>query len=140
VKPKVLVAEDDATIRALLHDVLATEGYDVVCVNDGEEALRVVDAFQPDLILSDVMMPNLDGVSMVARLRQRGSHVPVILMSSYLRRSPLASVQLVTKPFDIASLLAVIASTLDQRKNRTTSHPCHASQPSPVPGTSSLRH
>jgi CheY-like chemotaxis protein len=96
----------------LLHDVLATEGYDVVCVNDGEEALRVVDAFQPDLILSDVMMPNLDGVSMVARLRQRGSYVPVILMSSYLRRSPLASVPLVTKPLNLAQLMNVISSTL----------------------------
>jgi CheY-like chemotaxis protein len=112
VKPKVLVAEDDAAIRALLRDMLESEGYEVVCVRDGEEALRVVDTFQPDLILSDVMMPNLDGVSMVARLRQRGSHVPVILMSSYLRRSPLASVQLVTKPLDREQLMDVIAHTL----------------------------
>lgn len=111
-KPKVLVAEDDAAIRALLRDMLESEGYEVVCVRDGEEALRVVDTFQPDLILSDVMMPNLDGVSMVARLRQRGSHVPVILMSSYLRRSPLASVQLVTKPLDREQLMDVIAHTL----------------------------
>lgn len=111
-KPRVLVAEDDTAIRTLLCDVLESEGYEVACVRDGEEALRIVDTFQPDLILSDVMMPNLDGVSMVARLRQRGSAVPVILMSNYLRRSPLASVQLVTKPLDRDRLVKIIAQTL----------------------------
>lgn len=131
-KPKVLVAEDDAAIRALLRNVLESEGYEVVCVRDGEEALRVVDVFQPDLILSDVMMPNLDGVSMVARLRQRGSHVPVILMSSYLRRSPLASVQLVTKPFDIDSLLATVAAAI-AKPPKHASCPRRAEEPAPVP-------
>ncbi len=130
-KPKVLVAEDDAAIRALLRDVLESEGYEVVCVRDGEEALRVAESFQPDLILSDVMMPNLDGVSMVARLRQRGSHVPVILMSSYLRRSPLASVQLVTKPFDIDSLLATVAAALGKPPIHAAC-PCRAEVSAPA--------
>jgi len=113
VRPSVLVVEDDAATRAFLQDLLAAQGYRVRVAADGKEALAAIDAEHPDLVLSDVVMPNLDGISLVVQLRARQDNVPVILMSRSLRRSPLATVRLIRKPFDVQRLLAAVSEALD---------------------------
>jgi len=108
----VLVVDDEVAIREMLADALAAEGYKVVGAADGAEAIAAVARDRPDVVLSDVLMPGLDGPSLIARLRLLGERVPVILMSAYLRQSPLPSVRLVRKPFELDDLLAAIDAAL----------------------------
>src|SRR5258705_11870421 len=67
-KSKVLCVDDEPSIREILHHVLTEEGYEVLTANDGQEALPIAVREQPDLILLDIMMPNLDGMETCRRL------------------------------------------------------------------------
>ena len=69
--PRVLVAEDDRSVRESLIRALRLEGYDVTAVTDGEQALAAVDTEAPDLLVLDIMMPNVDGLTVCRRLRAR---------------------------------------------------------------------
>ena len=79
-----LVVDDDQTILETLQALLELEGYRVLTAADGEQGLRVAREQRPDLIVSDMMMPRMDGLEMIARLRgMTGSRaVPIVLISS----------------------------------------------------------
>ena len=81
---RILVVDDDASVRALLRDVLECEGHEVELVADGFAALRAVQAARPDCVLLDVMMPGLDGHEVLGRLRQLdgGPSLPVIMLTA----------------------------------------------------------
>ncbi len=105
----VLVADDDPGIRAFVTDLLTGEGYVVRCAEDGAAALAEVVRAPPDVVLSDVRMPRLDGLALAARLRPLG--VPVVLMSaSFFVGVP--GLPFVPKPFDADALLAAVAAAL----------------------------
>lgn len=78
----VLVAEDDRSVRDSLVLALELEGYDVVAVGDGERALEAVFAAPPDLVLLDVMMPFVDGLTVCRRIRARGLDVPILMLTA----------------------------------------------------------
>jgi two-component system alkaline phosphatase synthesis response regulator PhoP len=82
---KILVVEDNPDARDFLGVVLRGEGYTVYTANDGEEGIKLVRADCPDLIVSDINMPNLDGIRMVKLLREMPecSKIPVLIMSAY---------------------------------------------------------
>lgn len=110
--PKILVVDDEAAIRNLLHDLLGDEGYTVSTASNGRVALAMVTQEQPDLILMDVMMPELDGVETL-RLLRAGPHsaaVPVILMSAaaYLTPDSADGMAFISKPFNLDHVLAVV--------------------------------
>jgi two-component system cell cycle sensor histidine kinase/response regulator CckA len=111
-KPTVLIVEDEPAIRAVVAALLEEEGYAVRRARNGLEALAVVDSDPVDLILSDVVMPHLDGASLVRRLRQRGVLVPVVLMSAVYADVDLPGVPFVPKPFDVDRLLEAIATAM----------------------------
>src|SRR5262245_41217874 len=79
---RVLVAEDDRSVRESLVRALNLEGYDVTAVNDGEQALAALDAEYYDLLLLDVMMPNVDGLTVCRRLRARKLTIPVLMLTA----------------------------------------------------------
>jgi len=79
---RVLVAEDDRGVRESLVLGLRLEGYDVVAVKDGAEALETLDAELPDVIVIDVMMPNIDGLTVCRRLRARNVGVPILILTA----------------------------------------------------------
>lgn len=78
----VLVAEDDRSVRDSLVMALELEGYDVVAVGDGERALEAVFAEVPDIVLLDVMMPFVDGLTVCRRIRARGLAVPILMLTA----------------------------------------------------------
>jgi two-component system response regulator MprA len=80
--PRILVAEDDRRLRESVERVLTFEGYAVVFAADGVEALAVVADEHPDLIILDVMMPNLDGLTVCRRLRTAGDRTPVLMLTA----------------------------------------------------------
>jgi len=84
VKKRVLIAEDDPLINKMYKTKLASEGYDVVSVSDGEQALNEATKNSLNLILLDIMMPKLSGLDMLERLRQTqdGKNIPVIVLSN----------------------------------------------------------
>ena len=75
---KILIAEDDLELRQLFRHVLLKNGYTVKGVSDGQEALDALEKDYYDLIISDIMMPNMDGYELVRSLRDAGDSIPVL--------------------------------------------------------------
>jgi CheY-like chemotaxis protein len=82
---KILIAEDNAVNRELLRELLEVRGYTVVEACDGEEALRMIEQTQPDLLLLDIGMPVLDGFAVVRKIREnpRLASLPVVAVTAY---------------------------------------------------------
>ncbi|WP_209668497.1 SpoIIE family protein phosphatase [Amycolatopsis magusensis] len=122
----VLVADDNADMREYLTRLLAGAGYQVHAVADGEEALAAMRTHVPDLVVSDVMMPRLDGLSLVAALRAdpRTVAVPALLLSA--RAGQEASIEglqagaddYLVKPFAAAELLARVRANVELSRLR----------------------
>ena len=79
---KILIAEDDSELRQLFRHVLTKNGYAVTGVSNGEEALSAVEASYFDLIISDIMMPKMDGYELVRALREVGMTTPVMMITA----------------------------------------------------------
>ena len=79
---KILIAEDDRELRQLFSHVLSKNGYIVKGVSNGREALDALDAEYYDLIISDIMMPVMDGYELVRQLRESGSSIPVLMITA----------------------------------------------------------
>ncbi len=79
---KILIAEDDKELRTLFQRVLTRNGYSVVGVANGREALDVIDGEYVDLIISDIMMPVMDGYELVSSLREAGINTPVLMVTA----------------------------------------------------------
>jgi diguanylate cyclase (GGDEF)-like protein len=123
---RVLVVDDDADVRSVVEITLELAGYDVICAEDGAAALRAVQAHVPDLIVLDVMMPNLDGFEVVRTLREdaRYSHIPIVMLTAKAQLDDKVTGltggadDYVTKPFDADELVARVTSAL--RRSRQT--------------------
>lgn len=81
-KPKVLVVEDDASISSMLRRGLTLEGYDVTVAGTGPDALTINEIQSPDLIVLDIMLPGIDGVTVCRRLRESGDQVPILMLTA----------------------------------------------------------
>jgi DNA-binding response OmpR family regulator len=79
---KILVAEDDPSTSKLLCAILKLNGYDPVSARDGEEALEIMDHQHIDLLISDVMMPKMDGFELTKIIRESGSMLPIIMLTA----------------------------------------------------------
>ncbi|MEZ4229131.1 MAG: sigma-54 dependent transcriptional regulator [Polyangiaceae bacterium] len=78
-----LVVDDEENLRLVLRTLLKRNGYEVETAGDGEEALGLVDSFGPDVVLTDVRMPKLDGLDLLSTLKAKGHEATVIVMSAY---------------------------------------------------------
>jgi DNA-binding response OmpR family regulator len=108
----ILVVEDDPNLAFVLKDNLEFEGYVVVTVADGAQALDKVAALRPDLVILDVMLPSLNGIQVCKGLRERGDRTPVILLTARSQEAEkvlgldAGADDYVTKPFGVQELLA----------------------------------
>jgi CheY-like chemotaxis protein len=119
---RVLVVEDDVGIRSFLADLLGDEGYQVREAEDGRAALPVLEAWRPDLIVLDLMMPNLDGFGFRAAQREQPEtrEIPVVVVTARQKLgaaelAELAPAAVLAKPFDAAALLGTIAEIVSRR-------------------------
>jgi two-component system OmpR family response regulator len=112
--PRVLVVDDEENITFLLDSALRHFGYDVQVSNNGRDAIAQVERFNPDVVLLDVMLPDLDGFEIVRRLRLDGVKVPVLFLSAKdatedkVRGLTLGGDDYVTKPFSLEEVIARI--------------------------------
>jgi len=123
---RILLVEDEREIRDLLTEHLEREGYAVIQAVDGERALHSITDERPDLILLDIMLPGLNGLEVLRRVRRDHPKIPVIMLTGIndevLARSTLkmGAVDYVQKPFDPRHLsrvvLAAIGKTFDPRR------------------------
>jgi two-component system response regulator (stage 0 sporulation protein F) len=80
---KILIVDDEESIRFLYKEELEEEGYIVECAGNGEEALEKLCVFKPDLVSLDIKMPVMDGIEALKRIREKERQLPVILCSAY---------------------------------------------------------
>ena len=108
-----LVVDDEAGYRELLAKMLTKVGYRVITAADGNEALTLLADSKFNLIISDVLMPNLNGYALAARIRATDPDVPIILISGYLsQESPKnllgGSTEFIAKPLDSELIIATV--------------------------------
>lgn len=114
---KILVIDDEPTIVNLVQAYLKTEGYEVFTAVDGPSGLKAARAFKPDLIVLDVMLPGIDGLELLSRLR-RESQVYVILLTARTEETDkivglsIGADDYVTKPFSPRELVARVKAAL----------------------------
>jgi two-component system, OmpR family, response regulator len=116
--PRVLVVDDEPNIRELVQVALNFHGCTVLTAASGKAALRDAETAEPDLIVLDVMLPDLDGFEVCRRLRARGDEVPIIFLtardtsSDTVQGLALGGDDYVTKPFSVEALVARIRAVL----------------------------
>ena len=116
-KQKILIVDDDTNIAELISLYLTKECYETMIVNDGEEALRVFDSFQPGLILLDLMLPGIDGYQVCREIRAK-SATPIIMLSAKgevfdkVLGLELGADDYIIKPFDSKELVARVKAVL----------------------------
>ena len=120
----VLVVDDAPDMRQLIEDLLTEEGYAVVTAPSGGHALSVLATRIPDLVITDLLMPGMDGFALRAEMLRRPelAHVPVIVLSSFWQRpsETLDAVDVIGKPLDLDRLLAAVerATAPDEPESR----------------------
>jgi len=125
-KKNILVIEDEGHVRTLVSRLLEKSGYTVRTADDGLDGLRALESFRPDLIITDVMMPNLDGLTFTKALKNRRETkiIPVIFLTA--KTDPLSMIEginvgakfYITKPFQIEDVLAKVRKVLSERGHR----------------------
>jgi DNA-binding response OmpR family regulator len=122
VSKKILIADDEPNIVAALEFLLQQSGYEVHIAQNGDEALELVKACVPDLVLLDVMMPKKSGYEVCTRIRERADwrHIKVVMLSAKGRDAEvnkglsMGADLYVTKPFSTRELMTKIKELLDQ--------------------------
>jgi len=114
---RILVVDDESQITRVLRTTLSSQRYDVRVANDGETALEIMKDWFPDLVITDISMPNMDGLALCHQLRTR-SQVPIIVLSvkeddsTKVKALDLGADDYVTKPFSMTELLARVRANL----------------------------
>lgn len=118
VEATLLVVDDEPNIRELLSTSLRFAGFDVVSAANGADALRLAEQNDPDLLVLDVMLPDMDGFTVTRRLRQAGKHMPVVFLtarddtSDKITGLTVGGDDYVTKPFSLEEVVARIRAVL----------------------------
>jgi two-component system KDP operon response regulator KdpE len=126
---RILVVDDEPQITRVLRTSLSSHGYDIRVANDGETALEIMKDWTPDMVITDLAMPNMDGLELCRQLRTR-TQIPILVLSvrgeerTKVKALDVGADDYVTKPFGIEELLARVranlrrAATKESERNR----------------------
>ncbi len=118
----ILVVDDELVIREVLEDFLSTEGYDVVSVPSGEQALQELEEEHYDAILSDLMMPQMNGLELMAEINARGYQLVKVIMTGYgtietaVQAMKVGADDYILKPFKIEEVLSVLDRGFERQR------------------------
>jgi two-component system nitrogen regulation response regulator NtrX len=121
-KPLVLVVDDEADIRSSLRMILEYEGYDLVEAGSGEDGLDAVDRAHPDVVLLDVKMARMDGLEVLARVKQKDPALPVVVVSGHgsiqtaVEATRLGAFDFMEKPLERERVLLVLRNALERSR------------------------
>jgi len=117
-----LVVDDNSGIRRLLEELFSAEGYTVVTAASGLEAITAAQKLLPDLVLSDIKMPGINGLELRDKLLSLSQNIRIILMSAYTDQHEVKEIirqrgidYAITKPFDLEHLRMVVADLLNEK-------------------------
>lgn len=122
---KLLVIEDDEYLLQYLSLFLTQKGYEVVSAINGEIGLELFELEKPDLVLTDIIMPEVEGIEVIMKLRDTHADLPIIAMSAGLQNSAeiylemaqkLGATSIIKKPLDMPELLSCIENLLSNTK------------------------
>jgi two-component system, NtrC family, response regulator AtoC len=119
---RVMVVDDDAETLALLREVVAKEGYQVEIAEDAETALRRLGEWQPDLVITDIHMPGMDGLALLAAVREKAPDILVILLTAYgslktaVDAIKAGAFDYLSKPFVVDDIRLVVRRALEHKK------------------------
>jgi DNA-binding response OmpR family regulator len=116
----IFVMDDDLALQMVLEIALRESGYDVVLANNGADGLTMLETIKPDLIISDIMMPQMDGVETFGRLRERiqDEGIPILILTALNRKPWFSELEdegavIMQKPFEVDELIGLIRTILD---------------------------
>ena len=119
---RVMVVDDDAETLALLREVVGKEGYDVETAEDAETALLQLGEWQPDLIITDIHMPGMDGLALLAAVREKEPDTPVVLLTAFgslktaVDAIKAGAFDYLSKPFIVDDIRLVVRRALEHKK------------------------
>jgi DNA-binding response OmpR family regulator len=125
---KILVVDDTRNVQLLISDFLGSQDYEVLLASDGIEAFEIVHAYSIDLILLDIMMPNMDGYQFITQLRKE-SDIPVIMITArqqeadIIRGFDLGADDYITKPFRLRELLVRMRAVMRRSPHQSEDIP-----------------
>ena len=120
--PTILVVDDELLIRDLLYDFFHGQGWDIAIAEDGEKALQILQSRKIDLVLTDIRMPQMDGLTLTSEMQQSYPDIPVVLMTGYPSVDSAVTAlrcrvtDYITKPFNINKLYKVIQSKVQEKE------------------------
>ena len=121
---KLLIVDDEEIMRTFLNEVLREEGYEIQLAASGREAVDLLSASTFDVVLTDIVMPELDGLGVVAATKELPYEVDVIVMTGYasmetaVESMKLGAVDYITKPFNIDQIRIIVANRVKERRLR----------------------
>ena len=122
---KILIVEDETRLAQLLKDAISDSFFSVVTAKDGIEGLKKFKSFKPDIIITDILMPNCDGIDMTIQIKQFDENIPIIILSAHsdkdklLKAIDLGISKYFIKPFDpdeVILHIKKIAPNLNKKK------------------------
>jgi two-component system response regulator AtoC len=119
---RVMVVDDDAETLALMHEIVAKEGFEVETAEDGETALRRLEQWQPELVITDIHMPGMDGLALLAAVREKEPDIPVVLLTAYgslktaVDAIKAGAFDYLSKPFVVEDIRLVVRRALEHTK------------------------
>jgi DNA-binding NtrC family response regulator len=117
-----MVVDDDAETLALLHEIVAKEGFEVETAEDAETALRRLEQWQPELVITDIHMPGMDGLALLAAVREKEPDIPVVLLTAYgslktaVDAIKAGAFDYLSKPFVVEDIRLVVRRALEHTK------------------------
>ncbi len=108
--------DDEPALRTLLHRAFTNAGFEVQTASDGTEALRLYEENRPDLVLTDIQMPVMDGVQLVQNIRAMDEKARCCVMSGYsfTDLDKLSALAVFEKPFNVVELVSTVSDLLEQ--------------------------
>lgn len=116
---KILVVDDEPDLRFLLRRLFEGNGHQVAEAGNGHEALEAVRESPPDVVVTDLMMPVMDGTELIRRLRAdpATSEIPIAVVTGHSMREPVADVVVILKPYELAPLKTAVLDLLARKAN-----------------------
>jgi DNA-binding response OmpR family regulator len=114
---KLLIVDDDTNIQRLYKEELEEEGYDVVIASTGKDALEMFERENPDIVTLDILMPDIDGISLLRKMKEQRPNIPIIMSTAYDYRDDFAvwaSEAYIVKSSDLGELKNTIKKLIDK--------------------------
>ena len=120
--PSILIVDDEPSILQTLSGLLTDEGFEVITANNGYEALKIIDAETPDMVLLDIWMPGIDGIETLKEIKKSTATLPVIIITGHgnvetaVKATKLGAFDLIEKPLNIDKVIVAINNALNFRR------------------------